>query len=99
MPLLHVDLQEGFSDDTVVVSVNGGEILRKSGVSTRLQIGFAASAEAEVAGDAAELSVTLPQKALSKSAMIPLSGPTYVGVSVRGEGIVFGVSPEPFGYL
>jgi hypothetical protein len=99
MPLLHIALQEGFSDDTVVVRVNGNEVLRQAGISTRLQIGFAASVEKEVAGSTADLTVDLPQRSLSKSMAIPLAGSTYVGVSVEPQGIVFKISIEPFGYL
>lgn len=99
MPLLHVALQEGFSNDTVEIRVNGTELFRKSGVSTRLQIGFADSVETEVEADAVDLAVSLPQKSLSKSIVFPISDPTYVGVSVEAQGIVFNVSMEPFGYL
>jgi len=99
MPLLHVALQEGFSNDTVEIRVNGSEVLRQSGISTRLQIGFAASVETEVTRDTAELTIALPQKSLSKSLVVPLTGPTYVGVSVEPQGIVCRISAEPFGYL
>lgn len=99
MPLLHVAMQEGFSNDTVEIRVNGAEVFRKSGVSTRTQIGFADSVETEVDADAVDLTVALPQKALSKSLTFPLSEPTYVGVSVGAQGIAFDVSMEPFGYV
>lgn len=99
MPLLHVALQEGFSNDTVEIRVNGAEVFRKSGVSTRLQIGFAGSVETEVAAGTVDLNVSMPQKSLSNSVVIPFSDATYVGVSVEAQGIVFSVSMEPFGYV
>lgn len=99
MPLLHVALQEGFSDDTVEVRVNGAQVFRKSGVSTRTQIGFADSVETEVDADAVDLTISLPNKSLSKSLVFPLSEPIYVGVSVEAQGITFNVSMEPFGYV
>lgn len=99
MPLLHVALQEGFSDDAVEVRVNDREVFRKPSVSTRTQIGFADSVETEVESDAVDLVVSLPQKSLSKSIVFPISEPTYVGVSVTPQGIAFEVSMEPFGYV
>ncbi len=45
MVLLHIAFQEGFTDDTVVVRVNGREVFRKGSVKTRLQIGYADSFE------------------------------------------------------
>lgn len=99
MPLLHVALQEGFSNDTVEVTVNGAAIFSKSGVSTRTQIGFADSAETEVGLGTVDLLVSLPQKSLSKSIALLVSEPTYVGVSVEAHGIAFNVAMEPFGYL
>jgi hypothetical protein len=36
MSLLHIALQEGFNDDTVVIRVNGSEVFHKAGVKTRL---------------------------------------------------------------
>jgi hypothetical protein len=99
MALLHVALQEGFSDDTVEIRVNGAEVFRKSGVSTRLQIGFADSVETEIESDAVDLTVSLPNRPLSKSLVFPISDPTYVGVSVEAQGVTFNVSMEPFGYV
>jgi hypothetical protein len=99
MPLLHVALQEGFSNDTVEIRVNGTEVFRKSGVTTRTQIGFADSVETEVDADAVNIMVSLPQKGLSKSLVFPIAEPTYVGVSVAAQGLVLDVSMEPFGYV
>ena len=43
-----VDLQDGFINDTVSISVGGRELLREEGVSTRFQIGLAKSVKVEV---------------------------------------------------
>lgn len=40
MPVLHIDLQEGFDQDAVVVAVNDQPVLDKNAVSTRMQIGL-----------------------------------------------------------
>jgi hypothetical protein len=100
MPLLHVDLQEGFSGDAVEVLFDGKAAFRKSNVSTRTQIGFADSVEAQVDSGAVDLTVSLPAKGLSNSAVLTVSEPTYVGVSVSpAGGIKFEISQAPFGYL
>lgn len=36
--LLHIALQDGLANDTVVIRSNGQEIYRKTGVSTRTQL-------------------------------------------------------------
>ena len=41
MALLHIAFQDGFTDDTVVVLINGGEVFRKEGVNTKLLLGYA----------------------------------------------------------
>jgi hypothetical protein len=38
---LHVKLRDGFSNDTVSITVNGKEVYHKSGVSSDLTISFA----------------------------------------------------------
>jgi len=99
MPVLHVALQEGFDNDTVVVRVNGRQALAQDGVRTRRQIGLAGSVEVEVAEGAATVEIALPSRGLSATIPLVLPGPRYVGVSVDREGIRHRLSTEPFGYL
>ena len=100
MALLHVDLQEGFTGDSVVVRVNGKEMFQKLGVRTRVQTGYADSFETNVADGSAEVEVVLPLRNLSESIHLEASEPVYLGVSLTREGrISYQVSHEPFGYL
>ena len=64
MPLLHIAFQEGFTDDTVVVRVNGEEVFHKGSVKTRLQIGYADSFEMTVEEGSVNVEVLLPLKNL-----------------------------------
>lgn len=98
--LLHIALQEGFTNDSVVIKVNGKEVFKKSGVNTRYQIGFADSAEAHIDIGTAEVEVILPLKGLKKSVELQIPGPTYLAVILTPEGnIDFRVSKEPFKYM
>jgi len=101
MPLLHVDFQEGFLDDAVVVRVNNEEY-RKPRVRTRLQTGYADSLEVDVRESKVDVEVILPSRGLSKSIHVVFdkSDAVYLGLSVTAEGeISERVSYEPFGYL
>jgi hypothetical protein len=98
MPLLDIALQEGFENDLVAIRINGKEVFSKPQVSTRRQLGFADSYETDVGGGAIEVTLELPQRPLSASRVLQVSGPTYVGISVTAEGLQFDLSQEPFGY-
>lgn len=99
MATVHVALQEGFDNDTVIIRINGQDVFHKSGVKTRLQIGYADSVEVPVQEDRANIEVRLPQKQLVKTTALAVAAKIYVGVSIRGGEIDFHVSAEPFGYL
>jgi len=99
MPLLDIALQEGFENDLVAIRLNDKEVFSKPQVSTQRQIGFADSYETDVDGGAIKVTLELPQRPLSASRVLQVTGPTYVGVSVTAEGLQFDLSQEPFGYL
>lgn len=99
MPLLHIALQEGFENDAVKVRINGQEVFNKPQVSTRRQIGFADSYEAEVGGGTIKVTLDLPQRAISASRVLQVNAPTYIGASVTADGLQFDISREPFGYV
>jgi hypothetical protein len=97
MPLLHVDLQEGFIGEAVVASVNGRELFRKEGVRTRTQIGLADSFELVLPPGPTEITLTARGKTHAISAS--LSTDTYIGVSLTPEGsLVHKQSAHAFGY-
>lgn len=98
MPVLHVDLQEGFHAEPIVVTVNGREVFRKAAVRTRTQIGLADSFELTLPpGDA---SMHVNARGTTASFIVTLQNTTYVGVSITPEGnIVHQVSRQAFGYL
>ena len=100
MPTLHVAFQEGFVNDEVVARVNGAEVFRKSGITTKLQIGYADSFEMEVPSGKTRLEVNVITKNSTASAVLQVSDRTYVGVSLDKSGQpTYQVSAQPFGYL
>jgi len=100
MPLLHVALQEGFTGDTVVIRAGGKEVFRKSNVKTRLQTGFADSAETEMSPGSVAVNIELPEKRVSESFTVDLKNNLYLGISLGPDNqIKHKVSAEPFGYV
>ena len=100
MPVLHIALHEGFLDDTVEIDVNGREVFRRDGVTTRLQIGKADSFDTTVEGDSATVHVTLPGRNVSEKIVVPeVSSTVYLAVSIENGKVAHRISSEPFGYL
>ncbi len=97
---LRIDLQEGFDNDTVVITVNGSEVYRNSEVKTRLPVSVAQSFEIQVAEDSAHVEVDIPTKGRTGRIDLQLSEFPYLGVSVsREKQITFERSKEIFRYL
>lgn len=97
--LLKIDLQEGFSEDTVVIQVNNREVFRKRGVTTKMILGLADSIELEVPDLSAIIKVALPSKGLSETISLPLDAPVYLGLSVMNSQIAYIVDQKPFAYF
>jgi hypothetical protein len=100
MTAITVDLQDGFKDDTVVISARGRELLRKEGVTTRFQIGMAKSLQVRVPEGEITLEVEVPTKNRRASVPIDTSKPVCVGISLTTEGeLDVRVQEQPFGYI
>ena len=100
MVAVTVDLQDGFMEDTVVISADGREVAREAGVSTRFQIGKAKSVQIAVPEGEVALDVEVPTKNERASVPIDTSKPVFVGVSLTTEGeLEIRVQDRPFGYI
>ena len=98
MPLLHVDLQEGFLGEPVVATVNERELFRKDGVRTRTQIGLADSFEIVLPPGPVEIALTA--RGTTHDISTSLSSDLYIGVSITPEGrFVHKQSSQAFGYV
>ena len=98
MATIRIALQDGFEDETVVISVNGKEVFNQKNVKTKRQIGKAASFDVEVEAGSSTVEISLPSKSLSESITLKVSGKAYLGVSVVNNRIVHRISSEPFHY-
>lgn len=95
---LTIDLQDGFSDDTVVISVDGQEVLRIPGVNTNYTLGRADSATLQVTERNVSVEILVPTRQLSGSTTLDVSTTVYLGVSIDADKLVFRISDEAFIY-
>ena len=98
MAKLSIDLQDGFADDTVVVSVDGREVLRRAGVRTRRTLGMAESLSVDVDSRPVTLEVSLPLRGMAETTGVDPAATPHVGVSVVDGRIRYALSRRPFGY-
>jgi len=102
-PLI-INLQEGFSEDMVILAINGQEVFRAPNVTTSLLTGPAASITANVEEGPVEIEVRIPTKGMRESRILNVEKELYLGISIveneslHGK-IRFLVSEEAFGYL
>ena len=99
MAELVIDLQEGFSNDSVLITVNGKEVYRQENVTTDYSVGLAGSIETNTTEDAVWLEVTIPSKHISNKTHINISSTPFVSAALAENGIVFKYSTERFVYF
>lgn len=101
MPLLRIDLQEGFADDAVSCRVNGRTVYDRPHVTTRPQIGRADSFEIEAVPGTAEVRIDAPRRGATLTLCIDADRTPYLGISLSRDGqhLEHRKSQEPFGYL
>jgi len=98
-PVLHIALQDGFADDTVVVGINGEEVFRKDDVATDPRISVADSYEMPMQDGPIKIEVDLPKKDIQGFLTIQFTGSAYVAVSIEEGSIRYKVSDRPYGYV
>lgn len=99
MASLVVDLQAGFTGDTVIVLVDGAQALRREDVTTDYSIGRADSAEVDAAAHRVTLEVQIPTQGISGETTVDLDETPYVGVSSSNGKVEFRLSKETFIYF
>ena len=101
MHALHIALQEGFSRDEIIVSLDGAPVYHERDVSTRQQIGLAASFDAQIKPGPHDVEVLLPQRGVTRREKhLDVSADTWLGISLLPDGKVdVHVADTPFGYL
>ncbi len=96
--LLVIDLQEGFSDDTVEIQVGEQRVFHKEGVNTDYAIGLADSVGVQIHAGFVKVGVSVVSSLLSESIMLKVSTTVYLGVSIVDNVINFIVPDERFLY-
>ena len=83
MPELRSYLTDGFSEDHVVVRVNGQTILDKSGVTTKKLYGLAEQLRpVQVSGSRAKVEVHLPDRKIAATFDVDLSQGAHVPIAL-----------------
>jgi len=82
----------------VVVRVNGIEVFRKEGVTTKLLLGFADTFQVRVPEGSLDVEVVVPSRNLSRTRSIRISQKSYLGVSIQDGKIEYLERNEPFPY-
>lgn len=96
---LVIDLQEGFADDLVVLTVNDQVVYRNKHVSTDYSIGRADAINTVVEDETVWLEASLPDKQLHNKTFVNVTTTPFVAVSVSGNRITFKQSAERFIYF
>lgn len=100
MARLRVDLQAGFSDDDVVVRLDGRELTSRRDVTTDYAVGLAAFDEFDdVDQGGHELEVSVPTRSLTGSRVVNVTDETHVAVSTDGHTVSITAQTEPFTYF
>lgn len=99
IPLLGIDLQEGFHGDEVAVRVNGEVFVRFSDLSTKLLLGFAHTASLQIPAGPTEIIVDVPSRSVSHCIRLNIHQDTHIGISLLEKEIQHIVSSKSFMYL
>jgi len=98
MKELFIDLQSGFNNDSVVVTINGKKFINEGNISTKLLTGLCESFKTKVNPGQINIHIQVPTKGIEKTLSIEMKTDTYLGFSIENNGIQYIVSDKPFGY-
>ena len=99
MSQVHIAFQEGFSNDTIVVRINGKEVARKSGLESQATIALAGAENLAVDAVSGTLTLEVPTRGISKSFEVDFRQFPYLGISIVGATLTLKQSREPFEYM
>jgi hypothetical protein len=89
MPVLHIDLREGFKQDDVILYLGDREAVRRSGVTTDLTISHAASFEVQAPAGPSTLRIEVPKQHISSSTGVDPAETPFVAIFLRDRQISF----------
>jgi hypothetical protein len=94
MAILTIDLQEGFSADTVAIRARGHEVYRRAGVTTNPAISLADSVPIDLPEGEIELEIDVPTRDLTRGVSLNLTGQLWLIVSIVDHMLETTVSSE-----
>lgn len=94
------NFQEGFKGDNIIISQKAKMLHENQEISTRNQIGFAASTEIEFDMENPTIELEIPTRKIKTKKKIMATGDVFVGISIDEENkIVWKISDQPFMYM
>jgi hypothetical protein len=98
MEILHVHIQEGFTEDRVQIKINRNTMFDEV-VTTHPMRGHAGSFETAVPSGAVNIDVRVISRSLAKVIVIEVTGTVYLGIGLRNDNIEHRISSKPFLYF
>jgi hypothetical protein len=96
---IRIYLTDGFSDDRVVVSVDGSKVFEKSNVTTKKLYGLAEEVRpVPVSGESARITVDLPERGLSSTFNVDLKRGANIPIAIESGALNHSVERE-IGFL
>jgi hypothetical protein len=99
MPNLTIVLEEGFTNDQVLLRFRGRELLDQKGVTTRLLLGFALEHTITVAKGEGRVEVLIPSRGLQAGFSVSVNSDVHVSISVEQNRIFHSIHTKRPGYL
>ena len=97
---LYLALQDGFNNDSVLITVNGKQRYHKSGITSNRVISLADSVDIPMESDTAVISVEVSSKQLIGTLTVQVTDTPYVAVNIQnGNRVEMILSKESFRYL
>lgn len=99
MHTLHIALQDGFRQHSVVVTVDGRTIYDRQDVTTDLRISRADAVDTEVPQSVVRIDVTVQPGPITATREHDVQASPYLAISLDGGQLRFTASNEVFRYL
>ena len=96
---LHLSFEDGFSNDEVVVTFEGQEVARVSGLQSSLATALAATRDLQVPSTEGTVAVSVTASGLRATTAVDVVETPHLAVAVREGRLVLRTSAEPPQYL
>jgi hypothetical protein len=93
---MRIQLHDGFQDDPVVIRLNGREVFRKAGVTSKRLTGVAETLELDTPAGPADVEIELPRRRLTEKVRVEQGKDNIVFYVEEGR-LMHRVSAAPFG--